>query len=708
MGKYDALYEEAPKSSKYGALYEDPQTGKYSADLEPPKPAPGSLKPIPAEEIIRLLGAEKTIQTPQQKLQAAGDKFAPGEPTPGAKTVKAAFQLPLAAAQFAGQTIDRVTGAPTRSAVHAMQLDPGNPEAAGIAFAKQFGRDPNLAPTGKEIAAKAGIENPTAQNIVGFLADAGLDFTNVLPVGAVAKAAYRGVKGGVKAAAKPIVGTLMKAEEAGQGTQSLRQLVGGLSEVREQAAGRLSPLSVNIKVADDLPEMKRIAAEIGIPENELSDAIKFGTGSVPNRREKFIRGGNSGQESIDRFRAQLGVTEKSVSKELEKQAGKAGLKEPKQAGEFIRQSVENGLDRLNSKVTTTHESIVKDFPGLKVSGPQAQIIESALTGMEREAKALMRRAPLAEQRASGQALLGTVDAVRNTNGSYKQINELRDFLGKAIFKDAGKLQTLDSDVAKLRDLYFSLNEALLGTVDKLDNIRAGQFKPAGVTSYASLGEQLRTSNQILSEAMTDKGVLTQAIGNKTKAGENIFGSALSDSRKVEAIRNLTTPEEFNSIRASYINSLIKRNKDGNILFGSTAKALENTNEQAVLKSMFSPNEIQGIKDRLNFGIRLGDEQLPGSSGAVQMALGSGSVPTTIPDVVKAAFTPLQDYRIGAAKAKALNPVETPSMVSQIAKRPLRKANIIRTLGPTLASDEEIQTSRMEAIKRLLADSRAGQ
>lgn len=290
--------------------------------------------------------------------------------------------------------------------------------------------------------------------------------------------------------------------------------------------------------------------------------------------------------------------------------------------------------------------------------------------------------------------------------SYKQLNEVRDFLGKAIFKDAGKLETLPSDVAKLRDMYFTINDALLGTVDKLDAARARQFKPAGVTSYASLGKQLRDSNQILSEAMTDRGVLTQAIGNKTKAGENIFGSALSDSRKVEAIRNLVDPEEFNSIRASYINSMVKRDKNGGILFNSTMKALENTNEQPVLKAMFTDDELRGLKDRLSFGQRLGDEQLPGSSGQVQFALGSG--PSNLVDVVKSAFTPLQDFRVGAAKAQALNQVESPSVLSSLARRPLRKQNIVRTAGVSLSDDEEIQQSRMSALKRLLADSRSGQ
>jgi hypothetical protein len=56
-----------------------------------------------------------------------------------------------------GKKVDSYTGAPTRSAIGALQ-DGKNPITA---FGKQFGENPDLAPTGKEIAEKAGASTKT-------------------------------------------------------------------------------------------------------------------------------------------------------------------------------------------------------------------------------------------------------------------------------------------------------------------------------------------------------------------------------------------------------------------------------------------------------------------------------------------------------------------------------------------------------------------
>ena len=57
--------------------------------------------------------------------------------------------------QRIGETVDSYTGAPARASIGAVQRGE-NPFSA---FGKQFGEDPQLAPTGKEIAQKAGISD---------------------------------------------------------------------------------------------------------------------------------------------------------------------------------------------------------------------------------------------------------------------------------------------------------------------------------------------------------------------------------------------------------------------------------------------------------------------------------------------------------------------------------------------------------------------
>lgn len=72
----------------------------------------------------------------------------------------------------AGRFIDKYTGAPTRAAIGAAQ-DANNPLEA---FANQFGEDPELAPTGKEIVQKAGVPDTRLSEILpSFYTDSDKD-----------------------------------------------------------------------------------------------------------------------------------------------------------------------------------------------------------------------------------------------------------------------------------------------------------------------------------------------------------------------------------------------------------------------------------------------------------------------------------------------------------------------------------------------------
>lgn len=81
-------------------------------------------------------------------------------------------QAVLSGITKAGEAIDSVSGAPTRAALSSLQDDPSDLGAAAGAFKKQFGADPATAPTGKAIAARAGLStdsllSPGAQKLYG-------------------------------------------------------------------------------------------------------------------------------------------------------------------------------------------------------------------------------------------------------------------------------------------------------------------------------------------------------------------------------------------------------------------------------------------------------------------------------------------------------------------------------------------------------------
>lgn len=105
----------------------------------------------------------------------------------------------------AGQTIDSYGGAPTRAAIASLQ-NGGGASGAMSAFKNQFGADPNFAPTGKDIAAKAGFStdallSPNAQKLASAAIKSG-------PLGFIAdKAMPEAVENAVSASPAAIVGT---------------------------------------------------------------------------------------------------------------------------------------------------------------------------------------------------------------------------------------------------------------------------------------------------------------------------------------------------------------------------------------------------------------------------------------------------------------------------------------------------------------------
>ncbi len=136
----------------------------------------------------------------------------------------------LKGAETVAEYADRYTGAPVRSAVGSLQDDLDLSKAAG-AYKKQFGRPTEYAPTGKDLAEKAGVPgtslseklpglysetgeglplkkggllDPTLSGTVGVAIGAATDPINYIPL----EAAFKAVGTGVQKAAPRVVETL--------------------------------------------------------------------------------------------------------------------------------------------------------------------------------------------------------------------------------------------------------------------------------------------------------------------------------------------------------------------------------------------------------------------------------------------------------------------------------------------------------------------
>lgn len=109
--------------------------------------------------------------------------------------------------------IESVTGAPARASIGAAQ-EGKNPITA---FGKQFGENPETAPTGEQLVEKSGVTNPTAKSIAGTAMDFAADPTNFIPgkaiAGGLAIGALKKATAGGKAA------RLARAEKMGFDTE---------------------------------------------------------------------------------------------------------------------------------------------------------------------------------------------------------------------------------------------------------------------------------------------------------------------------------------------------------------------------------------------------------------------------------------------------------------------------------------------------------
>lgn len=161
------------------------------------------------------------------------------------------------------QAVDRFTGAPVRAAIGAYQED----KPVGEAFLNQFMKPAETAPSGKDIAAKAGvsteefdtpfISNPftgehykaSPAGIVGGLGEAVTDPTTYVP-GAVA---FKGVKVGAKTAggvAPKVADYLAKVAEeravkagTGQNARAMRKLM----KTEGKSAGDIGRAEANLR-----------------------------------------------------------------------------------------------------------------------------------------------------------------------------------------------------------------------------------------------------------------------------------------------------------------------------------------------------------------------------------------------------------------------------------------------------------------------------
>lgn len=457
-----------------------------------------------------------------------------------------------------------------------------------------------------------------------------------------------GMKAAGKTISAPVKVAALTADAIRGGTEAKDALTAtkqGLQNYGTRQAAKVGEV-MNPKLAPDADAMKQIGQSIGLTPEELQHpAIEFGQNSVQARRQKVLAQGEGGGPALEQHNAMTEKIQRGFDNAVHAIGGQP--MEPVQAGEMIRDGVKAGAKRIAESVSASHNDIIDQFPGLAVNGAEADAIESKLNGIEKFAKGRAVRGLTSEHQSAAKSLLQAVEAARSSNGSYKQLNEAREMAGEVAFGDVGAIGKIPEYQQRMRDLYFTLNDALVNTVGKLDKVRAGQFRVPGA-NFEPLKAQLIESNKTLHDMFQDEGAVGRALGDNQKAPEQIFNQALlyGDTRKVQALKNLLSPEQFQAAKGAYINALVKRGKDA-----FTYKAAKNALAQnrSVVSELFAdaPQELKPVKDVIDLGDRVGAPLLPGSAG--QLDFGGAN---TLSKLVHKVIEPAGDITAEMGKVRA--------------------------------------------------------
>lgn len=578
----------------------------------------------------------------------------PAELNPDNSVVKALIE--------AGKAIDSYTGAPARSAIGAAQ-DGENPLSA---FGAQFGNDPDLAPTGKDIALKAGLSdqrktlmtpedqqkfdeqfNPglaTARKNAGLVTPGSEQFSNAdmagvgidvfadptlaIPVGTIAKLGSKGIVAGAKMAGRGA----LAATEAGAklvGAGRAFEVAQKTAKDTARATGEVLSSILSPRVAENFDELKAIAEKNGIDPSTLPASVEFGPNSFISRASRQRAEGVLGQPHLERFQEAHRQVQGAYNTKIQKISNGAPTGKY-EAGQAIRESYDNAVDNFFDKIDVSHNFIVNSVPGMKLSPNAMDDLAKSLDSLENYGAGLAERGITASQRTQGKQLVDAAHAIRMTDGSYKQILQAQRLIGDAAFKTKNVLADIPPDVKRLRKLYSDIDVALVQTTrSKLGD---------------EIADQLMDNNRIMSEFFGDKSSLGKILGNKDFSPDKLFDALVmnGDIQKLETLKKYLDPETLGQVKGAFLENLVKRDPDGAFTFGTLHSALRNKKELAA--RLFEPDEIAGVGEIIRLGDSFGPSVLS-SSGT-----GASNVFRAIPEAIGSSLS--NDYIIEGMKGRA--------------------------------------------------------
>jgi len=522
----------------------------------------------------------------------------------------------------AGQFIDKYTGAPTRAAIGSLQENMLDPGAAASAAYKQFGEDPSLAPTGKDIAAKAGLSREpmfdlpwvggiSPAGVAGFGVDVAADPLNVIPLGAAAKLAGKTGGKAAKVAAKAIAKSVpmgAKATDVITGTKGATKLVKTAEGLALEAADAIKS-RFSSKRAIDYDDMIAIAEKNGIDPKVLPDAIEFGKESFVTRAGRKQAEGVLGEPLLRKHEAATQQVNQALGKKINSMS--STVMSPPEAGKFIRDAYDDAVEEVFNQIDITYSTAGQQLPGLNIKqfNPEAyKNLENSLSAVKKEAQKMIDFGVTSGRKTQGKQLMNAIDQIKASGGDYNVLaSQLRE-IGEAAFKSKNVLADIPPDIKNLRKVYFDTQDSLIETT------RAAMGD--------EIADQLILNNKYVHDFLTDKSVVSKAIGSKTLPDERVFTQLVSngDTKKLEALNNILGPERMKELKGSFVNELVKQNIEGKAGFRSTFNSLRN--KQNIADKILDPQDIVDLQEILTLGDRMGIPVMSTSGTGASQSFGS--------------------------------------------------------------------------------------
>ena len=524
----------------------------------------------------------------------------------------------LDTAMAAGEFIDRYSGAPTRAAIGALTTG-SNPASA---FINQFGDDTELAPTGKEIAQNLGFSNqrgsiprnpmavgdeerafrrPVSKevevyspaDVAGLGIDLAADPLNYIPFGPIVSRGAKATKAVTTEGGKIALKGSLAGIEALSGSNKVTRAVETSGKYLDEVAKSIKT-KFNPSRAEDFEKFSQIASKNGIDPSILPETVEFGPNSTLTKKSKVIAEGPGGEHVQKRYMEAQAAVENAVDNQVKAYTNGVQMS-PGDAGTMLLDGYNNGVKQFFDQDMLTHSKVINQNPGMVLNQDSLKNVQSKIQGLKNRATGRARRG-IGGQRTEAKALLEDLDVLersidKNGNLSYKRASEMLSNIGEEAFKKYPPGTKIPTDQKGLQELYFSLRDNMYETA-------AHSLGPEAATEMA-------LNNQIISDFLKEKGRISKIFEGDI-APEKLFKRIADsgDTKQIQALKEVLSPEDFNKFKGAYLENMLVKGKEGNILYGSSRKQMVKRRDQ--LANIFNSAELQNFDEVLQLGDRTGN------------------------------------------------------------------------------------------------------